>query len=127
MIIGLTTAAGLWAVAVLGLVIGSGYYLYAVIFTVIIILTLFLLEKVEPGHLKKEVYHYRVTSDPSKKILLDIKKIALHEGIKFKEISHKKEGPFSIISFAFEASFEKEQSFYNSLTDLKEITELKID
>jgi putative Mg2+ transporter-C (MgtC) family protein len=127
MIIGLTTAAGLWAVAVLGLVIGSGYYLYAVIFTAVIILTLFLLGKVESGHLKKGMYRYKVTSESSKKILLDIKKIALHEGIKFKEISHKKEGPLSIISFAFEASDEKEQSFYKSLTDIKEITELKID
>jgi putative Mg2+ transporter-C (MgtC) family protein len=127
MVIGLTTAAGLWAVAVLGLVIGSGYYLFAVIFAAIIITTLFILGKLEAEHMKKDTYHYQVESESSKKVLLDIKKIALHEGIKFKEISHKKEGSVSIISFAFEAPDENEQNFYKSLTDLKEIKELKID
>ncbi|MBD3414517.1 MAG: hypothetical protein GF421_08820 [Candidatus Aminicenantes bacterium] len=127
MIIGLTTAAGIWAVAVLGLVIGSGYYLFAVIFTAIIITTLLILGKVEAVHLKKGTHHYTVKSKSSKKVLLDIKKIALHEGIKFKEISHKKEGPLNIISFVFEAPDENEQCFYKSLTDLKEIIELNID
>jgi len=127
MVIGLTTAAGLWAVAVLGLVIGSGYYLFAVVFTAIIIITLFILGKVEAEHMKKDTYHYTVESESSKKVLLDIKKIALHEGIKFKEISHKKEGNLSIISFVFDAPDENEQNFYKSLTDLKEIKELKID
>jgi len=127
MVIGLTTAAGLWAVAVLGLVIGSGYYLFAVIFAAIIIITLFILGKIEAEHIKKDTYRYTVKADPSKKVLLDIKKIALHEGIKFKEISHKKEGPLNLISFAFEASDENEQTFYKSLTDLKDIKELKID
>jgi putative Mg2+ transporter-C (MgtC) family protein len=126
-VIGLTTAAGLWAVAVLGLVIGSGYYLFAVVFTAIIIITLFILGKVEAEHMKKDTYHYTVESESSKKVLLDIKKIALHEGIKFKEISHKKEGNLSIISFVFDAPDENEQNFYKSLTDLKEIKELKID
>lgn len=127
MVIGLTTAAGLWAVAVLGLVIGSGYYFIAIIFTAIIIITLFILGKIEAEHLKKETYHYTVKSESSKNVLLDIKKIALHEGIKFKEISHKKEGTLTIISFAFEAPDENEQGFYKSLTDLKEIKELKIE
>jgi putative Mg2+ transporter-C (MgtC) family protein len=127
MIIGLTTAAGIWAVAVLGLVIGSGYYLFAVIFTTIVIITLLILGKVESEHLKKGTYHYTVKSESSKKVLLDIKKIALHEGIKFKEISHRKEGPLNIISFVFEAPDENEQCFYKSLTDLKEIKELNID
>ncbi|HZX09390.1 MAG TPA: MgtC/SapB family protein, partial [Acidobacteriota bacterium] len=112
MVIGLTTAAGLWAVAVLGLVIGSGYYLFAVVFTAIIIITLFILGKVEAEHMKKDTYHYTVESESSKKVLLDIKKIALHEGIKFKEISHKKEGNLSIISFVFDAPDENEQNFY---------------
>ncbi len=127
MVIGLTTAAGLWAVAVLGLVIGSGYYLFAVVFAAIIITTLFILGKVEAEHMKKDTYHYTVESESSKKVLLDIKKIALHEGIKFKEISHKKEGNLSIISFVFDAPDENEQNFYKCLTDLKEIKELKID
>ncbi len=44
---GLTTASTIWAVAVLGLVLGAGYYLPAAIFTAVIVVTLVLLRKVE--------------------------------------------------------------------------------
>jgi len=44
---GLTTASTIWAVAVLGLVLGAGYYLPAAVFTAVIIVTLVLLRKVE--------------------------------------------------------------------------------
>lgn len=44
---GLTTASTIWAVAVLGLVLGAGYYVPAAIFTAVIVLTLVLLRKVE--------------------------------------------------------------------------------
>jgi len=44
---GLTTASTIWAVAALGLVLGSGHYALAAVFTLIIILTLSLLRKVE--------------------------------------------------------------------------------
>lgn len=37
---GLTTAAGLWAVALLGLVIGAGYYLLAIFAALVMLLTL---------------------------------------------------------------------------------------
>jgi putative Mg2+ transporter-C (MgtC) family protein len=43
---GLTTAATLWAVAGLGLVVGAGYYLVAVIFTFLVIITLILFGKI---------------------------------------------------------------------------------
>lgn len=39
-VLGLTTAATLWAVAGLGLVIGAGYYWIAIIFAALILLTL---------------------------------------------------------------------------------------
>lgn len=43
---GLTTAASLWATAGLGLAIGMGYYLISVVASIIILLTLFVLQKV---------------------------------------------------------------------------------
>jgi putative Mg2+ transporter-C (MgtC) family protein len=44
---GLTTASVIWAVAGLGLVVGAGYYLPAVIFTAIVVVTLVVFRKVE--------------------------------------------------------------------------------
>jgi putative Mg2+ transporter-C (MgtC) family protein len=44
---GLTTASTIWAVAGLGLVLGTGHYALAAIFTAIIVLTLSVLRRVE--------------------------------------------------------------------------------
>ena len=46
---GLTTAASLWAVACVGIAAGAGFYEGAVVATILIVLTLILLKKLE-GH-----------------------------------------------------------------------------
>ncbi|MGA2587773.1 MAG: MgtC/SapB family protein [Candidatus Aminicenantales bacterium] len=50
---GLTTASVIWAVAGLGLVIGSGYYLIAVIFAVMVVLILVFLRRIDQLLIKK--------------------------------------------------------------------------
>jgi putative Mg2+ transporter-C (MgtC) family protein len=127
MVIGLTTAATLWAVAGLGLVVGAGFYPIALIYTAILILTLNILGRFEDVHLKKSIYRYSITSLTSKDTLISIKKLALHEGIKFREISHKKEGDHSIISLTFQAPEDKEDRFNQSITNLEDIIEIKIE
>jgi putative Mg2+ transporter-C (MgtC) family protein len=126
-VVGLTSAATLWAVAGLGLVIGGGYYVIAIIFTAIIILTLVTFRLLESQYLKQALYHYHLKAKYSRDILLNIKKLALHEGIKFKEISHKEEGNIYTIDFSFPAAEEKEQKFKWSLLNLDGILEIKID
>lgn len=126
MIIGLTTAATLWAVAGLGLIIGAGYYVIAIIFTATIALTLVIFRQFEDFSLRKDAYRYSLKSK-SKDTLNNIKKLALHEGIRFKEIKQKKEDNIFIIQFTFPSTEEKEQKFYQTLSSLKEIVELKID
>lgn len=44
---GLTTAAGLWAAAGIGLAVGSGFYVGAVATTIIVLMVLYLLSRVE--------------------------------------------------------------------------------
>ncbi|GAG88241.1 unnamed protein product, partial [marine sediment metagenome] len=78
MIIGLTTAATLWAVAGLGLIIGAGYYVIAIIFTATIALTLVIFRQFEDFSLRKDAYRYSLKSK-SKDTLNNIKKLALHE------------------------------------------------
>ena len=126
-VVGLTSAATLWAVACLGLVIGGGYYLIAIIFTGIIILTLVIFRQLESQYLKHALYHYHLKTKYSKDILLNIKKLALHEGIKFKDISHREEGNIYTIDFSFPATEDKEQKFKWSLLNLDGILEIKID
>jgi len=126
-ILGLTTAATIWAVAVLGLVIGAGYYLVAVIFTAIIILTLVIFRYIEKHYLKRSMYMYHLQTKYSKDLLINIKKLALHEGFKFDEFSLKKEEHSAIINLSFHATEEKEQRFNQSLLNLAEVLEIKIE
>ena len=126
-VIGLTSAATLWVVAGLGLVIGAGHYLIAIIFTIIIILTLVIFRQLEALYLKKSLYHYHLKTKYSKDTLINIKKLAFHEGIKFKEITHREEGNISSIELSFPATEEKEQKFKWSLLNLDGILEIKID
>lgn len=124
---GLTTATTLWAVAGLGLVIGTGYYLVALIFTGLIILTLVTFRHVENLTIQKTLYKYSLKTQYSPEILLNIKKLALHEGIKFKEFAHRKDADCAAIAFSFHAPEEKEQRFNQSLLNLREIQEIKIE
>jgi len=126
-IIGITTAATIWAVAVLGIVIGLGYYLISLIFAGLILLTLVLFRQLEGRPGERLLYHYHLKTKAAREVLLNIKKLALHEGIKFKEITHKKEGTVSVISFSFPSSEEKEQEFNQSLLSMEGILEIKID
>jgi putative Mg2+ transporter-C (MgtC) family protein len=126
-VVGLTSAATLWAVAGLGLVIGAGYYLVALLFTGIIILTLVIFRQVEAQFLSKALYSYHLKMIPSKDILLNIKKLALHEGIKFKNIALKEEKDITNLTFSFSCSEEKEQKFKWSLLNLEGILEIEIE
>lgn len=50
---GLTTASVIWAVAGLGLAVGAGYYLISFVFTLIVVLILVFLRKIEQILLKR--------------------------------------------------------------------------
>lgn len=126
-IVGLTTAATLWAMAGLGLVIGAGYYLVAVIFTAIIILTLVIFRYIEDYFLKGSSYLYQLTAKYSKDLLVNIKKLALHDGFKFEQIILKKEGDLAIVTLSFQITEEKEQKFNSGLLNLAEVIEIKIE
>jgi putative Mg2+ transporter-C (MgtC) family protein len=123
---GLTTAATLWAVAGLGLVVGAGYYLEAVIFTTLVIMTLILFGKIEEKFIKKQLYYYELKTKKPREIAMHIKKLASSMGIILEELQLKKEDKLSTISFSFSSSKEKEQEFNHSLLNEK-IVELRIE
>lgn len=126
-IVGLTTAATLWAMAGLGLVIGAGYYLAAVIFTAIIISTLVVFRYLEEHFLKKIPYYYHLRVKYTKDILVNIRKLAVHAGVKLDDLALRKEGNLAILDLAFHTSGEKEQKFNLGLIDLAEVIEIKIE
>lgn len=125
-VVGLTTAATLWAVSGLGLVIGAGYFWIAIIFAAVVILTLVIFRYLEGQFRRKSPRRYQVKAKHSSEILDSVKKLALHEGLKLCDISFKKEGNLAVLSFSFNASEEKEQKFNQSLLKLDGILELNI-
>ena len=126
-VVGLTTAATLWAVAGLGLVIGAGYHMIALIYAGIIMLTLIILRLFEGRFLSKPHYQFEIKTPLPGQVSMEVKKLALHHGIRFKKIRHTKEGDLSLIFFSFVASEEIEQKFHRNLMDVKDITEITIE
>ena len=126
-IAGLTTASTLWLVAGLGLVIGAGYYVPALIFTALTITTLLLFGKIEASYLHKSQFHYHLKAKARPYILSSLRKLALHHGVRLERLAMKQEGPSYLLTFAFSASEEKEQEFNQGLLELADIEALKID
>ncbi|MBE3124603.1 MAG: MgtC/SapB family protein [Acidobacteria bacterium] len=126
-IAGLTTASTLWLVAGLGLVIGAGYYLPALIFTALTITTLLLFRKIEASYLRKSQFHYHMKAKARPYILSSLRKLALHHGVRLERLTMKQEGQSYLLAFSFSASEEKEQEFNQGLLELADIEELNID
>lgn len=126
-IAGLTTASTLWVVAGLGLVIGAGYYVPAVIFTALTIVTLLVFGRIEESYLRKAQFHYHLKAKARPYILSSLRKLALHHGVRLERLTMKQEGSSYLLAFSFAASEEKEQEFNQGLLELADIEELKID
>lgn len=126
-IAGLTTATTLWLVAGLGLVIGAGYYVPALIFTALTITTLFLFHKIESTYLHKAQFHYHLKAKARPYILASLRKLALHHGVRLERLTMRQEGSSYLLAFSFSASEDKEQEFNQGLLELADIEELKID
>ncbi|MBN1271997.1 MAG: MgtC/SapB family protein [Candidatus Aminicenantes bacterium] len=124
---GLTTAATIWAVSGLGLLIGSGNYVIALIFTVLIILVLVIFRYFEDHRSRKNHFFYTLKLKEIKDSLTQIRKLAFHIGIDLRGFTIKKENKFAIVVFNFFSKEENEKKFSQSLAELTSVLELKID
>lgn len=126
-IAGLTTASTLWVVAGLGLVIGAGYYVPALLYTALTIITLFVFGRVEEAYLHKAQFHYHLKAKARPYILSSLRKLALHHGVRLERLTMKQDGSSYLLTFSFASSEDKEQEFNQGLLELADIEELKID
>ncbi|MCG2815667.1 MAG: MgtC/SapB family protein [Candidatus Aminicenantes bacterium] len=124
---GLTSAATLWAVAVLGLIIGYGRYPVALVYTGFIYATLAVFRRIEGHFLHKTQNRYTIKTKYPKELLSSIKTIAFHEGLKFQNLSLKSEAGFTVIRFSFHVRGGKEEGFYQTVLELDRISEISID
>ncbi len=127
MVIGLTTASTLWVVAGLGLIIGAGFYIPAIIITAVVIATLIAFRKIEEIYLRKHIFHYHLKFKDSPDILSSIRKISFHHGVKLERLSLRREGTSVIVNFSILGPEEKEQEFNDSIMNLVGLEEFKVD
>ncbi|MDO5712900.1 MAG: MgtC/SapB family protein [Tissierellia bacterium] len=83
---GLTTAASLWVDAGIGLAVGAGFYLPAITTVIIVILALFLLQKVEFKIIEKVNRELIVYTYNEKKTFENLGQLLAHYGAKVHEI-----------------------------------------
>ncbi|MBQ8427255.1 MAG: MgtC/SapB family protein [Clostridia bacterium] len=101
---GLTTAAGIWATAAMGMAVGAGWYIVSIIATALIILIQCIM------HLNFKVFHSRkfvkiniVYKDEDGSVAEKIKKLFAVE--RFSKISAKKDGEEIVYSIIISTSY----------------------
>ena len=109
---GLTTAASLWAVACIGIAVGSGYYLIAGITTLVIIGSLVLFRKLEKVmKIKSEKAKIKITAAMVKDIDSTIKKIIEEGGYAVSGMKFVKNSDSSQVTFSIDVSVADEDSW----------------
>jgi putative Mg2+ transporter-C (MgtC) family protein len=129
---GLTTAAGLWAVAGVGLALGAGFYISATTATVLVILTLNLLNKIE-GSIQRDSKQERILQikafDQSGAIGR-ISSVLENKEIIIKNINVKPASEETHVYFKLEIGKPRQITVNNllgSLSEVKGVVEVKID
>ena len=123
---GLTTASTLWAVAGLGLVIGAGYYEMALIYTGILVITLFVFPIIERAIPHRSVFHY-VVRVASIEAVDDLRCEAASAQIKLEELSFRKETGSAVLGFHIVTSTVRARAFREKITKVGEIVEVRVD
>ncbi|ASS69473.1 MULTISPECIES: MgtC/SapB family protein [unclassified Paenibacillus] len=92
-ITGLTTAATLWVVSAIGLAVGAGFLFPAVAVTVIVLIVLIVLNKVERkfSNGKKE-HHLQILADETNALLQAISALLQQQGIVMRKMSLQEHG-----------------------------------
>lgn len=127
---GLTTAAGLWTVACIGIAVGSGFYSGAVLGTIMIMLVLEVLKVLEPN-IKRKTEEYQIyveTSNPT--IVRHIIKIAREMSVSASdyELATVNDGGEKQIAVIFTAKFNnsKPDEFVESINKIENVKYVEI-
>ena len=90
---GLTTAASIWVVAAVGMTVGGGYYLEAIIASVVVLIILYLFFLMENWIEKRNrVRRYRIVSEYEVEHLYKYEELMKENKLRFKRINQRKIG-----------------------------------
>lgn len=130
---GLTTAASIWVAAGIGLVVGIGMYFVAVLATAIVLITLYILEKIEKKYLSS---HNRtgivVVAEDRKDTFSELQRLFGESGVEIKGIHIEMAEPYSdrrLSEYTFtinESSVDKEMELVKKLQQHDAVYNIKV-
>ena len=121
-ITGLTTAAGVWCTATIGIALGYGFYWAAIIATAITIVTATLLTRLEGGK-KKQMRVYMELKDADK-LTPTLKVIHMtYPSMRHPDVTTPKSGLANAVGLSFDVSVEqpKQQNFLEELSNMDNV------
>lgn len=107
---GLTTAAGLWTVACIGLAIGAGYYIIGLFSTFVVITTLTIVARFRKGIRHERVLLKLVTVDVHDTVQ-ELKNVSKRHRVQLSELQfHERKGLYHInVTAKFETAIREEE------------------
>ena len=128
---GLTTATSLWTMAIVGLTVGAGYYLVAVVTTAIMLLVLGLLNVIENRFVRTSVTRFiSVQADYRKGVVKEIRKKVndfVDDLISFNIPKHYKSKRLRIQIVALIPKDQKLEDLIDGLSDVEGVRNLKVE
>lgn len=118
---GLTTAAGVWCTATIGIALGYGFYLAALIATIITIITATLLTRLEGGKNVIRCYLELKDADLATETIASIEQT--YPSVKVTDITAAKSGITGAVGIAIALSLEKadQKHYLNQLNSLENV------
>lgn len=130
---GLTTAASLWVCAGIGLAIGNGFYFGAVVSTIIVLISLVILVRIENMKFLEKRKHFQIVAQERPGLIGDIGTFFGHNNLTIKRIDIKtlddKEEDIRIeIDFIVASQSNKEwHKIIDLLSNIKGIENIKLE
>lgn len=127
---GLTTAATIWTISVVGLVFGAGFYLLGLCMTVLLFFNLHIMERIEDLFLvRQDMRIITVVFDSTSLVIKDITK-AVREAVAVKKISIQEEVEASETEIQIICRISETQSIrkiFDMIKGLGPVKQIKID
>jgi len=123
---GLTTAAVIWVVAGLGIVIGAGFYGVALVYTAVVVLMLIVFRRIENVLPKRSQVCFGLRL-PSAGAFKDVERLAAEHGFRLEEVVVRGDRDHALAQFSVIASAAKIREFRERVAAAFEIVELRID
>ncbi|WP_286170036.1 MgtC/SapB family protein [Halocella sp. SP3-1] len=128
---GLTTAASLWATAAIGLAIGANYYFLAIITTLVVIVTLYLLNSFDFNISAKKYIILKCKVYANNDVLCNINEILQEHGARIEEMNVERSSEKKqelVIEFNLKiSSKDKLITACNKLLQLESVLEVNIN